>query len=212
MPIRTTAYLVCHIAFAFMIGTTQAQFQAQFHSIDLQPQANHRLDKDFAPGHYPGDKLSELNQGSQKLGGIPFQIGTELIEVAGKFLPNRPERVDGIEVGRYVKNLYILQGARWGAYGKEGDSLGHWVADGTPIGYYEVHYAGAETVAIPIVYGVDVRDWWSIWDHSKPARRGKVVWTGSNPHLRTRSEARRTKKPLRLYLKKFRQNGPSGNC
>ncbi|NOZ40815.1 MAG: hypothetical protein GXP24_11400, partial [Planctomycetes bacterium] len=175
---------------------------------DLQPKANQRLKDDFLPGHYPGDNLSEMTQGVNLLGGGTFLIGDSLIEVAGKFLPNHPQRVEGIEIGRYAKSIRILHGARWGAFGGQGDGLGHWVADGTPIGYYEINYADAETVAVPIVYGVDVRDWWSIWDDSKPVRRGKVVWTGTNPHLRGRSEARHTAKPLRLYMMTWKNPRP----
>jgi uncharacterized protein (TIGR03067 family) len=184
------------------------QAVAPFHHIDLQPQANHRLADDFPPGHYAGDGLSELKKGVQKLGGISFHVGDGLIEVAGKFLPDHPKRVDGIEVGRHIKGIHILHGARWGAYGGQGDAMGHWVADGTPIGYYEVNYADAETEAIPLVYGIDVRDWWSVWDNSKPTKRGQVAWTGSNPHLKTRSEARHTKTPLRLYLLKWENPHP----
>jgi len=192
----TISVLACHVAFVSTIWAADAELR----HIDLQPQANHLLDEDFPPGHYPGDRLSELKRGDQKLGGILFHIGAGLIEVAGKFLPDLPKRVEGIQIGRHVKRIYILHGARWGAYGGQGDRLGHWVADGTPIGYYEVNYAGAETKALPIVYGVDVRDWWSIWDKSKPTKRGRVVWTGSSPHLKTRPEARHTKTPLRLYM------------
>jgi len=187
------------VSYCTFVSTVWAA-DVHLHHIDLQPQANLQLSEDFPPGHYSGDRLSELKKGVQKLDGISFHVGDGLIEVAGKFLPDHPKRVDGIHVGRYAKKIYILHGARWGAYGGQGDSLGHWVADGTPIGYYEVNYADAETEAIPVVYGIDVRDWWSIWDKSKPTKRGKVVWTGSNPHLKTRSEARHTEKPLRLYM------------
>jgi len=179
MNIRLASLLTFCVAFVAL----PAAADGPLHNIRLQPQANHRLDDDFPPGHYPGDNLSELNRGSHDLAGISFRVDNGLIEVAGKFIPDRPQRVEGIHVDRHVKIVYFLQGARWGAYGRRGDSVGHWIPDGTPIGYYEVNYADSETVSIPIVYGVDVRDWWSIWDNSKPTERGKVVWTGNNPHL-----------------------------
>ncbi len=204
MQIRLAAILVCHLAF---VSTSWAA-ETRLHHVDLQPYANQRLEDDFPPGLYPEDNLSELKQGVHLLDGGTFLVGDSLIEVAGKFLPNHPQRVEGIEIGRHAKNIRILQGARWGAYGKQGDMLGHWVADGTPIGYYEINYADAETVAIPIVYGVDVRDWWSVWDDSKPVRRGKVVWTGTNPHLRGRPEAQHTAKPLRLYMMTWKNPHP----
>jgi hypothetical protein len=34
----------------------------------------------------------------------------------------------------------------------------------------------------------------------KPTKRSRVVWTGTNEHLRHRPEARDTETPLRLYL------------
>lgn len=168
--------------------------------VDLQPYANQRLDEDFLPGNYPGDSLSEIPRGFKKLGGVEFVIGEALLQVAGKFLPDHPERIKDIEVGRPLHKLHFLHAARWGAFGRRGDGMGHYVPDGTPIGYYEVVYADNHAEAIPIVYGVDVRDWWSVWDNSKPVKRGTVVWTGNNRHLRGRSEANHTENPLRLYL------------
>ena len=188
------------LVFLFAAVAAVSAENFRFHSIDLQPHANQPLDIDFHPGDYPGDSLAELEQGDRKLGEIPFHLGDGLIQVAGKFLPEHPTRVEGIEVGQHVKKLHFLHAARWGAYGSRGDSLGHWVADGTPIGYYEVLYEDGSAEAIPIIYGVDVRDWWSVWDNAKATERGKVVWTGNNPHLRQRSEARNTETPLRLYL------------
>ena len=43
-----------------------------------------------------------------------------------------------------------------------------------------VRYADGGGEGIPIVYGEDVRDWWN-WDKSKETKRGKIVWTGTNP-------------------------------
>lgn len=188
------------VAFHAVLVLSVSAEDVQWYHVDLQPQANQRLDEDFPPGHYPGDNFSELKKGERQFDGVPFRIGDGLIEVAGRFVPQRPVRVDEIPVGRHVKRIYFLHGARWGAYGGQGNRLGHWVADGTPIGYYEVNYEGRETRAVPIVYGFDVRDWWSVWDNAKPTRRGRVVWKGNNPHLRTRTEARHTKTPLRLYM------------
>lgn len=201
---QLTIVLACSVAFSSVVRAAEVQ---PYH-IDLAPHANHLLDEDFLPAHYTGDRLSEVEKGEQYLAGTSFRIGDSLIEVSGKFVPDNPARVDDIRVDRYVKSIRILQGARWGAYGKKGDSLGHWVADGTPIGYYEVNFADADSVAIPIVYGVDVRDWWSVWDDSKPTDRGVVAWTGSNPHLRTRSEARHTEDPLRLYMTTWENPNP----
>ncbi|MEX2169883.1 MAG: hypothetical protein WD851_11280 [Pirellulales bacterium] len=198
------------LAFLFAAVTAAAaeDSDSRLHHVDLQSHVNQPLDEDFLPGDYPGDSLSELARGDCELGGIPFRIGDDLVQVSGKFLPDHPTRVEDIEVGQHAKRIHFLHAARWGAYGSRGDSLGHWVADGTPIGYYEVVYEDGSAEAIPIIYGVDVRDWWSIWDNAKATERGKVVWTGNNPHLRQRSEARHTDTPLRLYLSTWENPRP----
>lgn len=192
----------------FVLPGSRAIGKAPLQTIDLRPHGNHELNEDFAPGDYPGDNFSELERGERKFAGIPFRVEDKLIEVAGRFIPDRPERVSGIQVDKRVQNIYFLHGARWGAYGNQGDGVGHWVADGTPIGYYVVNYADRDSMSIPIVYGVDVRDWWSVWDKSRPCSEGKVVWTGNNPHLRTRPEARYTTTPLRLYMKMWQNPHP----
>jgi hypothetical protein len=182
---------------------------ARFVHVDIQPHANQRIDEDFYPGDYPGDSLVKLERGTHKLGGVDFAVSAGLIQVSGKFLPDHPARVGGIKVGQRVEKMYFLHAARWGAYGNENDELGHWVADGTPIGFYKIVYEDSTTETFPIIYGVDVRDWWSIWDDSKPTKRSNVVWIGNNPHLRRRQEARHTQTPLRLYLSTWENPRPS---
>ena len=51
--------------------------------------------------------------------------------------------------------------------------------DGTLIGQYIVHYDDGSSAAVPIVYGQDVRDWWSRKDEAPPSR-GQVAWKGTN--------------------------------
>ncbi len=133
------------------------------------------------------------------LGGIPFFIGQFKIQMGGKLLPDHPKRVPGIIVERNCSRLHFLHACRWGAYGKRGDGFGHWVPDGTPIGYYEVIYEDGSSAAVPIVYGHDVRDWWSVWDKMKPCPSSTVVWTGTNDHLETRREVSPDFPPLRLF-------------
>lgn len=179
-----------------------------FLPLDLQPQANQPRDETFPPGEYPGDNLAELPGGVQRLGGVEFAIGPKVIQMGGKFLPEHPKQVTGIEVGETIEKLDFLHCARWGAYGGPNNPAGNWVPDGLPIAYYEVVYQDGSSEAVPVIYGFDVRDWWSVWDHEKPTRQSRVAWTGISEHLRHRVEAKGTEKPLRLYLSTWKNPRP----
>lgn len=205
MMIRLLATTLLLLPLLFT-NTTSAQdsfSNSTFLPIDLETATNQPKDETFAPGGYPGDNLSELAEGVQNLGGIEFDIKSSVVQMMGKHLHGDLHQatfhVDGLYVGTTVEKLHILHAARWGAYGKRGDKWNHWVPDGVPIAYYEVVYQDESVEAIPIVYGQDVRDWWSLWDDNKPTTRSKVVWTGTNPHLKTRKEAKGVATPLRLY-------------
>ena len=65
--------------------------------------------------------------------------------------------------------------------------------DGTPLGEYRFHYKDGTTLAMPIVYGEDLRDWWNT-DGGKPTARGNIAWLGEN-WCASREGCR-----LRLYL------------
>jgi hypothetical protein len=205
MTIRLVTLLLCGCASFSWCGGGQGDALEEpgrdigYVAIDLGAQANQLLDETFPPGHYPGDTLKELPKGRQVLGGIPFEVGDRMVQLRGKFLPEHPESINGIKVARRVDKLHLLHAARWGAFGRRGDSFGHWIADGVPIAYYEIVYEDGTSAAMPVIYGEDVRDFWNIWDESKPTVRSEVVWQGNNDHLRGRPEARNHPTPLRLY-------------
>ncbi|QDU80002.1 hypothetical protein Pla110_17240 [Polystyrenella longa] len=180
--------------------------ESHFYTIPLEDHANQPTEETFAPSDYPGDDLSELPSGKQKLGTVEYDLPKSVIQMTGKHLENQkefnaPEKIENIFVGAHLERLHILHAARWGAYGKRNDQLNHWAPDGLPIAYYEVVYSDNTSEVIPVVYGVDVRDWWSVWDERKPVLRGEVVWRGSNPHLRRRQDPQivNVRFPLRLY-------------
>ena len=171
-----------------------------FHPVDLQPHANQPLDEDFHPGDFPGDNLSELPAGQTELNGVTFSIGKGVVQVAGEFLRNHPHSIEDIEVQKRGVKLHFLHAARWGAWGKQGVVRNHWVPDGTPVGFYEVVYEDDHVEAIPIIYGADLRDWWNVWDKSKPTTRSKVVWNGNNPFVKRVHQRTEQNPGLRLYL------------
>lgn len=156
----------------------------RFVPLDLQAKANQDLEADFHG--YPGNNLQPLPQGRQELGGVEFQIGPKMIQLAGKRAPDWPEAVEGIPIGCKLDRLHLLHATGWGSPG---------VPDGTLIGRFVVHYDDGSTETIPIEYGHDVRDWWALGD-SLPASKGKAVWTGVNEASR---DFRGMRVEIRLY-------------
>src|SRR4028118_2327079 len=62
--------------------------------LDLQSKANVQLN---APSIHldgeEGNNLAELSQGEQTLEGVKFRVVESLVQLGGKLLPNRPEKV-----------------------------------------------------------------------------------------------------------------------
>ncbi len=197
------AILLC----LFLAGVVRSN-EPPFHQVDLEQFVNQPLDEDFHPGDYPGDSLEELKPGQTELEGIPFGIASGVIQLAGEFLPDHPHSVEDMPVGHRTASLHFLHAARWGAYGKRGHIRNHWVPDGTPIGFYEIVYEDEHVEAIPIVYGADVRDWWNVWDNSRPTTRSKVVWNGNNPFVRRVHERDEDNPGLRLFLTTWQNPHP----
>src|SRR4051795_4239732 len=144
--------------------------------VDIQPQANQDLAANLGRGA-AGNNLLELPRGEQTFNGVKFKVEDRFIQLGSPILlQKRPDKVEGIDVGRAFARLRILHGTFYGT----GPSGGpHFVPDGTLIGLYEVHYEDGSSEAIPIVYGEDVRDWWVTAD-SKGATHAKVALEGDN--------------------------------
>ena len=147
-------------------GSGDKQPTSRPYFVDLQPHANVRLDEDF--GRNLNNNLGPLPAGRQKLAGFEYDVGNSFILLASHMVAHRPKEVTGIKVGRQINSLKVLHGTGWSSD-----------YDGIEIGSFIVHYAGGTTEKIPIVYGVDVRDWWD-FDQSSPVDRGKIVWRGDN--------------------------------
>ena len=79
----------------------------------------------------------------------------------------KPNKIEGIKVGRTAKKLHFLQGS------------GYNTTDDTVIGKYVIHYDDKTTAEIEVVYGKDVVDWWAYPDQKAPTK-GKAVWEGQN--------------------------------
>src|SRR5262249_6045471 len=147
--------------------------------VDLQPQANQKLTDNFGSGR-EGNNLTQLAKGEQTFEGVRFKVEDGFLQLGSPLLKEeKPDKLEGIKVGKAFTKLYILHATGYGngtvigQEGKEGDPL--YVADGTQIGEYKVHYEDGSTEAVPIVYGQDVRDWWYT-ENLKGVSRGKVAW------------------------------------
>src|SRR5262245_33320275 len=81
--------------------------------LDLQPQANQKLTEDFHK--LDGNTLKDLSQGEQIFADIKFKIGQSVIQLVGTYIPNLPDRVEGIKVDKAFRKLRILHATGWGA-------------------------------------------------------------------------------------------------
>ena len=167
--------------------------------VDLQPKANQKLTENFHLNAFEGNNLTQLPKGESLFDGVKFKIEDRLIQLGCKHVKDKPDKVEGIQVGKKFTKLYILHATGFGAFGKPGEEL--YVNDGTAIGRYTVKYEDKSEEIIPIVYGEDVRDWFN-HDQSKPASRGKVVWEGENEF------ARQFNAKLRLYRSEWKNPKP----
>jgi hypothetical protein len=134
--------------------------------LDLQPKANHKLADNFH-GDISNNNLSGLKAGKHTLEGVKFEVGEKLIQLGSKSVLDKPEKVEGIKVGRAVTKLHFLHAT---GFQTEADTV---------IGKYIVRYDDDTKEEIEIVYGKDVRDWWN--NPCAPGvTRGKVAWKGEN--------------------------------
>jgi hypothetical protein len=166
-------------------GQPQAQQTARrrLTFLDLQAKANHKRADDFHSGRYPGNNLASLPAGEQTLGGVKFHIGEGVLQLGSSTIADKPEKVEGIPVGRRVAKLYILHATGYSPEEEE-----------KRIGAYTVHYQDGTTATIPVVYGQDVMDWWKYPGAADPTR-AKVAWEGKNEPAKNEFDA-----TIRLYL------------
>jgi hypothetical protein len=149
--------------------------EPKFAFIDLQVKANQMLAETLSD-NFPDSHLADLLQGEQKLAGIPYKIGPGCVCLGSTLKTTKPATVE-IPVKQKAAKLFILHATQYGGAPEPNPSH---IKDGTLIGEYLIRYSDGSGEGIPIIYGDDVRDWWN-WDKSKETKRGKLVWTGTNP-------------------------------
>ncbi|MBI3851273.1 MAG: hypothetical protein HY298_13515 [Verrucomicrobia bacterium] len=120
--------------------------------------------------------LADLPAGLQTFGGRRFDV-RGILHLSSQIEPpsanSYPPRINGIKIGRKCKRLHFLHATSFEAI------------DGTRVGNYLVHYADDQTTSIPIVYGKDVRDWWTVPGEPLDTNPSALIWMGTNPHAQS---------------------------
>jgi WD40 repeat protein len=140
--------------------------------IDLSAHYNRSLVKGGFFGSIEYD-LSELPRGLREFGGTLFDV-RGIVGVGGLCPTGRewrewPPQVINIRVGAKCRTLDFLQ-ATICEVEKE-----------VRVGSYVLHYADGQTEELPLVYGKDLRDWWTLAGEPKETPNATVVWTGNTP-------------------------------
>ena len=139
--------------------------------VDLSQYYNAALNETWHKGGMSNNTLKDLPRGIQTLDGTSFDI-RGIIQLSGQQAEQElsvqfPEEVANITVQQKGQNVHFLHGCGWQS------------PEGTSIGAFVIHYRNGETRSVPIIYGVDVQDWWMSEDFTSGSKPN-VVWTGKN--------------------------------
>jgi hypothetical protein len=135
--------------------------------IKLKDHINVKMSENLHSERFANNNLKELKAGKQKLGTVTYEIGEGVLQLGSAEVKGKPEKIEGIKVGRTAAKLHFLQGAGYSA------------EDGKIVGRYVVHYADKTKADVEIVYGKHVVDWWAY--PCKPApTESKAAWEGEN--------------------------------
>ena len=139
--------------------------------VDLSKYYNAALNETWHKGGMSNNTLKDLPRGIQTLGGTSFDI-RGIVQLSGQQAERElsvqfPEEVANITVQQKGQKVHFLHGCGWPS------------PEGTSIGAFVIHYRNGETRSVPIVYGVDVQDWWMSEDFTSGSKPN-VVWTGEN--------------------------------
>jgi hypothetical protein len=135
--------------------------------LDLKSYANGKLNENLHGNNYPNNNLASLPAGRKKFGEVEFLIGETYLQLGSNLVEKKPEKIEGIKVGREFKKVHFLHAC---GYRAENDKV---------VGKYVVRYADDTKAEIEIVYGKDVVDWWAYPDKPGPTR-GVTAWEGEN--------------------------------
>jgi hypothetical protein len=166
---RPLLVLSAGLVWAAVLSAAPAPSEKSVTPVELKDYVNAKLKDDFHSGSFAGNNLANLPTGKQTFAEVKFTVGDGLIQLGSAAVKDRPEKVEGIKVGRFASKLHFLHSC----------GCGYATGDDTLIGKYVVHYEDKTTADIEIVYGKDVIDWW-VQAGRKDPTRGKVGWEGEN--------------------------------
>src|SRR5262249_46645880 len=123
----------------------------RFTFVDLQTLANHKLKEPLGSGR-EGNDLASLRTGERTCLGINFKIGERFIQLGSKYVKEpRPNKVEGIKVGKTFAKLHILHSTGYGRGDADDDNQPDsptFIRDGTTIAEYIVRYEDGKTETI----------------------------------------------------------------
>ena len=95
---------------------------------------------------------------------IAFTVAEPVVVLRGTERPAFPKECAEVPVDASVERICFLHTAAW------------WAERGVPVAEYVVRYADGKEVSVPVRYGTEVNDWWSV----RAPSRARVAWTGAN--------------------------------
>jgi len=139
--------------------------------VDLSKYYNAALNETWHKGGMSNNTLKDLPRGIETLDGTPFDI-RGIIQLSGRQAEQElnvqfPKEVTDITVKQKGQKIHFLHGCGWQS------------PEGTIIGTYVIHYSNGESRSVPVVYGVDVQDWW-LSEEFTSEPKPNIVWTGKN--------------------------------
>ncbi len=139
--------------------------------VDLSKYYNAALNEAWHKGGMSNNTLKDLPKGIHTLDGTSFDI-RGIVQLSGQQAERElsvifPEEVANITVQQKGQKVHFLHACGWQS------------PEGTSIGAFVIHYNNGETRSVPIVYGVDVQDWW-LSDEFTSDSKPNIVWTGKN--------------------------------
>ncbi|MCP4609463.1 MAG: hypothetical protein GY845_12185 [Planctomycetes bacterium] len=138
--------------------------------VDLSKYYNAALNETWHKGGMSNNTLKDLPRGIQTFHSTSFDV-RGIVQLSGQQAKRElsvqfPEKVANITVQQKGQNIHFLHCCGWPS------------PKGTSIGAFVIHFRNGETHSVPIVYGVDVQDWWMNEDGL--GSKSNVVWTGKN--------------------------------
>lgn len=136
--------------------------------IKLKDHINVKMDENLHSETYPNNNLKALKAGVQKLGDVTYDIGEGVLQLGSASVKDKPDKFEGIKVGRTAGKLHFLHGAGYNA-----------ASNDVVVGKYVIRYADKTKEEVEIVYGKDVVDWWAYPGKDAPTA-SKIAWEGEN--------------------------------